>query len=118
MLTPFSVSGSQAHACVGKPMRDTDLFSSAGKLVRDTDLFSSIGKRVRGVESFSNVERSLSKGKRNRELESAQLSQMDKEKILSEKKRLHEFFEKEAERALQGQFAAQTRFSEAQAEID
>ena len=71
---PFSDSGSQAHSSVEKPMRDTDLFSCTGKLVRDTDLFSSSGKPVRGVESSSSVARSLSKGQRNRELESVQLS--------------------------------------------
>ena len=31
---------------------------------------------------------------------------------------LHEYFEKEAERAFQGDFAAQRRLSEAQVEID
>ena len=67
-------------------MQDTDLFSSTGKLVCDTHLFSSVGKAVRGVESFSNVERSLSKGKRNRVLESVQLSQVEKDKILSTEK--------------------------------
>ena len=46
--------------------------------MRDTYLSSSIGKPVRGVESVSNVERSSSKGKRNRELEKVQLSLMEK----------------------------------------
>ena len=66
-------------------MRDTNSFASTGKPVRDTDLLR-IGKHVRGVESISNVERSLSQGERNRELESVQLSQMGKEKILSEQR--------------------------------
>ena len=63
----FSVSGSQAHSCVGRAMRDVDPFSSIGKLVRE-------------IEPFSSFERPLSKGKRNRESESVQLSQMDKER--------------------------------------
>ena len=67
------------QTCVSA-MQDTDLFTSIGKSVSDTDLLG-IGKRVRGVESFSNVERSLSKGKRNRELESVQLSQIEKGEI-------------------------------------
>ena len=71
------VNGSQAHSSVERPMRGTDLFAS-------------IGKPVRSVEPSSNVERSLSNGKRNRELESVQLSQMVIEKILSEQKSLQE----------------------------
>ena len=59
-----------------------------------------------------------SKGKRNSELGSVQLSQMEKDRILSEQESLHESLEKEAERACQGEFAAQARLSEAQAEID
>ena len=43
---------------------------------------------------------------------------MEKEKVLSEQRSLHEYLDKEAERAFQGDFAAQTRFSEAQAELD
>ena len=55
---------------------------------------------------------------RNRELESVQLSQMEKERILSEQKSLHEFLEKKADLPFQGVLAAQTRLSEAQAESD
>ena len=73
--------------------------------MRDTELFSSMVKPLRAVESPSNVERPLWKGKRNRALESVQLPQMKRDKILSEHKSLHE---KEAERAYQGEFAAQT----------
>ena len=72
---------------MAKPLQGTDLSTSSRKLVRDMDLFSSIGKLVRGVDSLSNVERSLSKGTRNRELESVQLSQMEMEKIPSEEKK-------------------------------
>ena len=60
----------------------------------------------------------LSNSKRNRELESVQLSQMEKERILSEQKSLHEFLEKKADLPFQGVLAAQTRLSEAQAESD
>ena len=52
---------------------------------QNTDL-KSIGKPVRGVESFSSVERSLSKGERDREFESVQLSQLEEEKIVSTEK--------------------------------
>ena len=41
-----------------------------------------------------------------------------KERILSEQKSLHEFLEKKAGQAFQGEIAAQTRFSEAQTELD
>ena len=58
-----------------------------------------IGKLARGVESFSSVERSLSEGKLDRELESMQLSQLEKSGILSERRSLHEYVEMEAERA-------------------
>ena len=51
--------------------------------MRDTDLLSP----VRDVESFSSFEKPLSKGERNRELESVQLSRMDKERTLSEQKK-------------------------------
>ena len=91
-VIPFSASGSHAHSSVGRPMRD--------------------------AEPFSSFEKPLSKGKRNRELDSVQLSQMEKDRILSEQKNLHEFLEKKADRAFQGEFAAQTRLSEAQAELD
>ena len=43
------------------------------------------------------VERSLSKGKRDREFESVQPSQREKQKILSERKNLHEHLDKEAD---------------------
>ena len=46
--------------------------------------FQAQGNRCEVLSHSQNVERSLSKGKRNRELESMQLSQMEKEKILSE----------------------------------
>ena len=85
----FSVFSSQAHSSVERPVRDMDPFSSVGKPVRD-------------VEPLSSFERPLLKGKRTRDLESVQLSQMEMERILSEQKSLHEYLEKEAERAFQG----------------
>ena len=89
------------------------------KFARVTDLFSSIGKLVRGVESFSNVESSLSKGKRNREVESVQFLLKYMERILSDVRRsLHEFLETETHRVFQREFVAQTRVSEAQSELD
>ena len=45
-------------------------------------------------------------------------SQLEKEKILSEPRSNHEYLDKKADRAFQGEFAAQTRLSEAQAELD
>ena len=64
-----------------------------------------------GVESFSSVGRSQSKRKRDREFEGVQLSQLVKEKILFEQRRPHEYLEKEAEQAFQGEFTAQKRLS-------
>ena len=59
---------------------------------------------MRDAAPFSSFEKPLSKGKRNRELDSVHLSQMEMDRILSEQKNLHEFL---------GEFAAQTRLSEA-----
>ena len=64
---------------------------------------------MRGNASFSSVERSLSRGRRDRDLESAH--------ILSERGRLHAYLEKKAELAFQGECAAQKRLSEATDEI-
>ena len=63
---------------------------------------------MRGVETFSRRS-SLSRGKRDRDLERVQ--------ILYEKRDLHAYREKKAERAFQGS-AAQTRLSGADAEMD
>ena len=43
---------------------------------------------------------------------------MNKERIQSERKNLHEYLEKKAERALQGECTAQKRLSEAEVEMD
>ena len=58
------------------------------------------------------------KAKRNRYLGSVQDSQMEREKILSEQRDLHNFFERKANQAFQGEGAAQTRLSEVQSELD
>ena len=49
---------------------------------------------------------------------SVSLSQHEKERILSERKNLHEYLEKEAGRALQGECTAQKTFSETEVEMD
>ena len=86
--------------------------------MRDTDLFSSIGRAVGDVESFPSFETPLLKGERNLDLESVQLSQLDKERILlSEQRDIHHFLEKTADHVFQGEFAAQTRSSEAQSDL-
>ena len=51
-------------------------------------------------------------------MESVQDSQMGRERILSEQRNVHDFFEKKADHAFQGELAAQTRLSEAQSELD
>ena len=60
--------------------------------------------------SHFQVERSLSRGKRHRDLEI--------EQILSEKRNLHAYLVQKAEVGFQGECAAQKRFSEAEAEMD
>ena len=67
-------------------------------------------KLVRGNESISSVEGTLSRGKRNRDLESAQ--------TLSERRNLHVYLEQKADLAVQGQRAPQKILSEAEAEMD
>ena len=58
---------------------------------------------MRGIESFSSVERSLSKGKRDQDLESVQ--------ILPERRNLHAYLEKTAKLAFRGECAAQKRMN-------
>ena len=65
---------------------------------------------MRGNASIAHVERSLSRGKRDRDLESAQ--------TLSERRHHHAYLEQKAELAVQGECAAQKRLSEADAEMD
>ena len=65
---------------------------------------------MRGNESISSVEGTLSRGKRDRDLESVQ--------TLSEKRKLHVHREQKAEFTVQGECAAQRRLSEAEAHMD
>ena len=89
---PFGVSCSQTHSSMEKSRWDVEPFSSFGK--------------------------PLSKGKRNRDLESVQDSLRERERFLSEQRDIHDFPEKKADRAFQGECAAQTRLSEVQFELD
>ena len=82
-----------------------------------TSIVGSFWKLKRGDESSSNVQRSLLRRKRDREYGSVSLSQHEKERILSERKTLHEHFEKEGERALQGESTAQKRLSDVEVEM-
>ena len=49
--------------------------------------------------------------------ESVQLSPQENEKIMSERRNLHEYFDNEAERAFRGKCVAQRRLSEAEVEM-
>ena len=89
---PCNVSCSQTRSTMEKSMRDVDPFSSFGK--------------------------PLSKGGRNRELESVQDSQMERERILSEQRNFYDILEMKGDQAFQGKYAARTRLSEAQPELD
>ena len=86
---PFGVPGSQQQAAASSNKHlevCKSLARSRSKEHRE--------KPVRGAVSFPSPEKPVSKGERNRELESVQLSQMEKRKILSEQKSLHKFVEK------------------------
>ena len=83
---------------------------------RDVDSFSSVETSRRDVEPFSSFGKPLSKGKRNRDLESVQDSQMERKKNFCPNKEI--FLEKKADHAFQGEFAAQARILEAQSELD
>ena len=65
---------------------------------------------MRGLDSISNVEGTLSRGKRDRDLDSVQ--------TLSERRNLHVYLEQKAELTVQGDCAAQKRLSEAEAEMN
>ena len=75
-------------------------------------------KSRRDVEQFSSFGKPLSKGSRNRFVESVQDSQMERERILSEPRDIYDFLERKADHAFQGECAAQTRLSEAQSGLD
>ena len=72
---------------------------------------------MRDVESFSRFERPLLQAKRNRELESV-CNFLPRKEFCPHRNCVHEFLEKKPDQAYQGEFAAQTRLSEAQAESD
>ena len=82
------------------------------KSSQDVDPLSSVEKARLGVEPFSSFEKLLSKGQRNRELESEQDSQLVRERILSEQ-RYSWLLWKES-----WSCAAQSRLSEAQSDLD
>ena len=65
---------------------------------------SSVEKSSRDVEPSSSFGKPLSKGKRNRDPESVQDSQMERARILSEQRDIHDFLKKKADHAFQGEF--------------
>ena len=73
-------------------------------------MWSSTAKLVRGSASTASVEGTLWRGKRDRDLESAQTP--------SEKRNLRAYLEKKAGLAFQGECAAQRRLPEAEADMD
>ena len=74
------------------------------------DRWSSTEKLVRGNASIASVEGDLSRGKRDRDLESVQ--------TLSDRRILHVYLEQKAELVVQGECAAQRRLSEAEADMN
>ena len=73
------------------------------------DMWSRTGKLVRGDASSASVEGTLSRGKRDRDLESVQ--------TLSERQNLHVYLEQKAELSVQGECAARRRLSETEADM-
>ena len=80
---------------------------ASGKPRRDVEQFSSFGNRC------SNVKRESS-----RDSASVRDSQMERERILSEQRDIHDFLEKKADQAFQGECAAQTKLCAAQSPLD
>ena len=74
------------------------------------DVRASIGKPLRGNESISSAERVVSTGKRDRDLDSV--------KIQSDRHSLYVYLEQKAEIAVQGDYSAQRRLAEAEADMD
>ena len=72
--------------------------------------------------SHSSIEKSIArshnKRKSSRDSGSVHGSHLSRDKILSGQRDLHNFFEKKADQAFQGDCAAQTKLSEAQSELD
>ena len=58
------------------------------------------------------------KVKRSRDLESVQDSQTERERVLSDRRDIHDFLEKKADHVFQGECTVQTRLSAAQSELD
>ena len=54
---------------------------------------------MRDDEQFSSFGKPLSNGRRNRDLESAQDSQTERQRFLSEQRGIHDFVEKKADQA-------------------
>ena len=101
----FTVSCSQTHSSVERPMRDVDPFSSVEKSSWDVEPFSSFGKP-------------LSKGKDIENWRECNILKWKRERILSEQRNTHDILEQKADQAFQGEFVVQTRLSEAQSELD
>ena len=94
--TPFGVSDFQQAAASGSQQQQ----ASSNVVIRwRTCRLGSSWKQEQGTESCPSVERSLLRGKRDRVFGSVSSSQHEQERILSEKKNLHEYLQKEAERA-------------------
>ena len=64
----------------------------------------------------SNVEKALLNGKRDREVDS--VSSQEQERFLYERQNIHDYLEREARRAHQGESIAQRKLSEAEMERD
>ena len=88
---PFGASVFQQAAASGSQQQQA---SSSVINPWQTSNVGSCGKPQRGDESSSNVERSLLKGRRDRDFVSVSLSQHDRERILSERRNIHEHLEK------------------------
>ena len=74
------------------------------------NMWSSTWKLVRGNASSASIDGTLSRGKRDRDLESVQ--------TLSERRNLRVHLEQKAELAVQGESAAQRRLSEAESDMN
>ena len=84
--------------------------ASAANPWLSADMWSSTKKLVRSNQSIANVEGTLSREKRDRDLESVQTP--------SERRNLHVYLEQKGELAVRRGCAAQRRLSEAEADMD
>ena len=109
-----SVDASEVYDTTAVGRLTSPLFSQG----REVSAHHSVFLFLRQVEPFSSFGKPLSKGKRNRDLESVQDSQLIRERILSEQRDIHDFFEKKADDTFQRECEAQTSLSEAQSELD